>query len=60
MEKEIPCLSYDWVSKESIDFYVLLNLINLLNVFKITLFIQMGIAKQDFPWILSAKTYAYD
>lgn len=34
MEKEKPCLSNDLDSKEVINFYVLLKLINLLNVLK--------------------------
>lgn len=45
MEKEIPCLSNDRVSKEPSNLYVLLNLINLLNVFGMILSIQMGTSK---------------
>lgn len=45
MEKEIPCLSKDVDSKEITSFYVLLKLINLLNVLKIILSTQMGTSK---------------
>lgn len=48
MEKEIPCLSNDMDSKEVISFYVLLKLINLLNVLRMMTSTWMGTSKLDF------------
>lgn len=56
-EKEMPCLSNDLDSKKVISFYVLLKLINLLNVLKIILSpTQMGTSKLDFFLHIFCKT----
>lgn len=61
MEKEIPCLSNDMDSKEVISFYVLLKLINLLNVLRMMTSTWMGTSKLHFfSALFSAKPHTDD